>query len=103
MDEPSPTPPTAGTAIDVAHVARLARLALSPDELARMHSDLTRILGYVDELRALDTADVPAMSHPLPFSSPYRPDEAGAALPRDTALAGAPANDGEAFIVPRVV
>lgn len=101
MDEP--TSPPAATAIDVAHVARLARLALSPDELARLQADLGRILGYVDELRALDTADVPAMSHPLPFSSPYRPDEAGAALPRETALAGAAANDGEAFIVPKVV
>ncbi len=101
MDEPTST--SAATAIDVAHVARLARLALSPDELARLQADLGRILGYVDELRALDTADVPAMSHPLPFSSPYRPDEAGAALPRETALAGAAANDGEAFIVPKVV
>ena len=44
-------------------MARLARLDLSAAEKERMRSELDGILGYIDKLRALDTArrraDVP--------------------------------------------
>jgi aspartyl-tRNA(Asn)/glutamyl-tRNA(Gln) amidotransferase subunit C len=106
MDTPPTTPESrerAEVSIDVAHVARLARLALDDDELARLEHDLRKILAYVDELRELDVRDVPPMSHPLPFSSPYRADEAGQALPQEVAVAASAAADGEAFIVPKVI
>lgn len=105
MDEIQETNPTSAdsVSIDVAHVARLARLALDEDELARMEVELRAILAYVEELRGLDVSDVPAMSHPLPFSSPYRPDEPAEAIPPAVALAGSSAHDSEAFIVPKVV
>ena len=94
---------SASNDIDVAHVARLARLALSPEEHAAMARDLAKILAHVEELRGVDVSDVPPMSHPLPFVRPLRPDVAAEALPQATALAGAPAHDSEAFIVPKVV
>ena len=40
---------------EVEHVARLARLALGADEKERMRSQLDAILGYVEQLRAIDT------------------------------------------------
>ena len=46
----------------VEHVAALANLALTPEELPRMAHDLNAILGYVDQLSELDTADVPPMA-----------------------------------------
>lgn len=96
-----PAAPT--TPIDVAHIARLARLALTPDEQAHMAVDLEKILGYIDELRAVDVSGVAPMSHPLPFVRAYRADVATPALTQAVAIAGAPAADGEAFIVPKVV
>jgi len=96
-------PDRASTPIDVAHIARLARLSLSPAEQVSMAGDLQKILGYIDELRVVDVTDVAPMSHPLPFVRAYRADVAGAALPQAVAIAGAPAADGEAFIVPKVV
>ena len=91
------------TAIDVAHIARLARLALTPAEQVSMGDDLEKILGCIDELRTVDVTGVAPMSHPLPFVRAYRADVAAEALPQAVALAGAPAADGEAFIVPKVV
>ena len=88
---------------DVAHVARLARLALGPEEAAAIGTDLEKILTYVEELRTADVEGVPPMSHPLPFVRALRPDVAEEPLPQAVALAAAPAQDGEAFIVPKVV
>ncbi|MCC6620625.1 MAG: Asp-tRNA(Asn)/Glu-tRNA(Gln) amidotransferase subunit GatC [Deltaproteobacteria bacterium] len=88
---------------DVAHLARLSRLALGPDELAALAHDLGAILDYVAELETVDVTDVPPMVHPLPFDAPLRADEAAPALPREVALAAAPAHDDQAFLVPRVL
>ena len=68
-----------------------------------MAVDLQQILGYIDELRAVDVTGVAPMSHPLPFVRAYRADIATAALSQAVAIAGAPSADGEAFIVPKVV
>lgn len=95
--------PPPRTTIDVAHVARLARLALTPDELASIATDLAQILAYVDELRAVDVSGVPPTSHPLPFERALREDLAGPVVPTPTALAASAQHDGEAFIVPKVL
>lgn len=84
-------------------IARLARLALPPDELAALTRDLDRIVGYVNQLQALDLTDIPPTSHPLDLSTDARPDDAAPPLPRDAALDAAPSHDGAAFIVPKVV
>ena len=89
--------------IDVAHIARLVRLALTPDEQAHMADDLRSILAYVAELGTVDVTGVRPTSHPLPFVRQLREDVAAPALTQAVALQGAPAQDGEAFIVPKVV
>ncbi len=43
---------------DVLQVARLARLELTDDELTRMADQLNRILGYVEQIRQLNTDGV---------------------------------------------
>ena len=89
--------------IDVAHIARLARLALTPDEQVHMADDLKKILAYVAELGAVDVSNVRPTSHPLPFVRQLREDVAAPPVSQAVALQGAPAQDGEAFIVPKVV
>src|SRR6478752_4122808 len=87
----------------VRKVARLARLELSEADLARMQTQLTAILNYVDQLQELNTDGVEPLAHPLPVQNVFRPDELRASLPVDEALANAPARSGDFFAVPAVL
>ncbi len=87
----------------VRKIAALARLALTDEELALQREGLQRILAYVKRLDELDTTDVPPTTHVLEMDQPLRVDEAGATLERSEALANAPRQDGESFVVPPVL
>jgi aspartyl-tRNA(Asn)/glutamyl-tRNA(Gln) amidotransferase subunit C len=89
--------------IDIRHVARLARLNLTDAEAAVFGRDLSRVLAHFAALGALDLSDVPPFSHPSPDVASLRPDVPGPTLDRAVALAQAPAHDGAAFLVPKVV
>ncbi len=43
---------------DMQHLAKLSRLALSEEEAVRMQSDITSILGYIDQIGKADISDV---------------------------------------------
>jgi aspartyl-tRNA(Asn)/glutamyl-tRNA(Gln) amidotransferase subunit C len=88
---------------EVEHVAALARLALDEGEIERITNDLAGILEHVEEIAALDLADVPPTSHPLPLVNVTRPDEVGPTLPRDEVLASAPEAEDGRFRVPRIL
>jgi aspartyl-tRNA(Asn)/glutamyl-tRNA(Gln) amidotransferase subunit C len=88
---------------EVQEIAQLARLRLGEAEVTRMAGELDAILGYIEELRQLDTTGVEPMTHAVPFACPQRPDQIGPMLPPDQALANAPARDGNFFQVPRIV
>jgi aspartyl-tRNA(Asn)/glutamyl-tRNA(Gln) amidotransferase subunit C len=90
-------------AAQVRHVAKLARLALSDAELETMRAQLSRILGYVAALDALDVADVPPTSHAVPLDAALRADIVRDSLPRSELLAAAPATEAGAFAVPKVL
>lgn len=47
---------------DLEHLAQLARIELDPKEEARLLKDLGDILEHFEELRALDTANIPPMA-----------------------------------------
>jgi len=104
---------------DVAYVASLGNLELSAEESGRMVRDLNSILGYIDSLNELDTANVPPMAQ---VSAKYGVDasQQGSerfayasredvheglrkSLPHEVALANAPDADGTFFKVPKVI
>jgi len=87
----------------VRKVASLARLDLSEADLAVMAQQLTAILGYVDQLKELNTEGVEPLAHPLPVQNVFRPDELRPSLPVNEALANAPARSGDFFAVPAVL
>ena len=92
------------TRADVARIAELARLELTPDELDLFTRQLGDILGYVEQIRGLDTSGVAATSHVV--NQPVeRADAPVSCLPRRDALANAPDAAPEAglFKVPRVL
>jgi len=88
---------------DVAHVARLARLALSSEEIETMTRDLEQMLEYVAALERLPTTDVEPTAHGFELATPLRPDRAAPPMDPELAMANAPAREGTAFLVPRVL
>ena len=88
---------------DVAHVASLARLALSEAEVEGMTRDLEQILGRVRSLDALDTDGVAPTAHGFELATPLRPDRPVEPLDPALAVSNAPAAEGTAFLVPKVL
>lgn len=88
---------------EVARVAALARLALSPAEIEAMTRDLEQILSHVAALERLDTTGVPPTLHGFDLPTPLRADRAAEPLDPELAVANAPARQGTAFLVPKVL
>lgn len=88
---------------DVEKVALLGRLRLTPEELDKMTAQLAAIVGYVDQLAELDTEDVEPMAHAVELTNVFRPDDERPSLSRAEALANAPHQDGQFYLVPAVL
>jgi aspartyl-tRNA(Asn)/glutamyl-tRNA(Gln) amidotransferase subunit C len=88
---------------EVEHVANLARLNLTEEELIRMTGQLDSILSYVAKLDELDTTDVVPTTHVFSINNAFREDEMQESLPRDEALLNAPRDNGESFVVPKII
>jgi len=84
----------------VLHVARLARLRLSDEEVAKMAAELSNILEHIERIGELDLDGVPPTSHVVDVANALRADEPRPCLPRDVALAEAPATQDGGFLVP---
>ena len=91
------------TAKEVAHVADLARLDMSPEEGEAMAQQLDEILSYVAKLNELDTDGVAPTTHAISIVNAFREDEVKDSLAREKALANAPQQNGETFVVPKVI
>jgi aspartyl-tRNA(Asn)/glutamyl-tRNA(Gln) amidotransferase subunit C len=87
----------------VEHIAELAKLALTDEEIEMYTDQLSAILDYVDQLKALDTSAIPPTASVLPLSNVLRPDAAAASLPTAEALANAPDAVQDQFRVPAVL
>ena len=88
---------------DIKYVANLARIALTPDEEAKLGSQLDDILGYVKKLEELDVTGVEPMAHAVPLTNVLRADEVRPSIPQEAALANAPKQANGLFIVPKIV
>ncbi|HWH93157.1 MAG TPA: Asp-tRNA(Asn)/Glu-tRNA(Gln) amidotransferase subunit GatC [Baekduia sp.] len=84
----------------VLHVARLARLELSADEVGRMATELSSVLGHLEKISELSLDDVAPTSHVVEVANALRPDVETPCLPREVALAQAPAVQDGGFLVP---
>jgi aspartyl-tRNA(Asn)/glutamyl-tRNA(Gln) amidotransferase subunit C len=98
MSEPQKITPE-----QVRHVAKLARLALPPEKLERLTSQLEPILEYVAKIAQVDTKGVEPMAHALPVKNVLRDDVLEGALGVQKTLMNAPETDGPFFKVPKVI
>ena len=81
----------------VSYVAELAHLKLDDDQRAQAAADLSRMIGYVDQLAELDTDGVEPMSHV------FREDEVKPSMARELILQNAPKQKDGCFLVPKTV
>lgn len=91
------------TAELVDYLAGLSRLEVQEGERQAMTAELERIVTYMDVLNRLDTQGVEPMSHVFPVKNVLREDEVIPSQDRAELLAGSPAPDQEAFLVPKTV
>ena len=91
----------------VLRIARLARIAMDEGEAQAVKARLNRVLGLIDEMRAVDTAGVEPMAHPLdatlPQGQPLRADEVCEPDRREAYQELAPAVSEGLYLVPRVI
>jgi aspartyl-tRNA(Asn)/glutamyl-tRNA(Gln) amidotransferase subunit C len=88
---------------DVEKVSLLARLRLSEAELETMTSQLDKIVGFVEQLNELDTANVQPMAHAMEMHNVFADDVIRPSLDRQAALSNAPKHDDECYRVPAVL
>jgi aspartyl-tRNA(Asn)/glutamyl-tRNA(Gln) amidotransferase subunit C len=87
----------------IRRIARLARIAVRREELAAVGERLNRVLGLIDQMRAVDTAGIEPMSHALDVVQRLRPDEVTESDRRDAYQALAPAVEEGLYLVPKVI
>jgi aspartyl-tRNA(Asn)/glutamyl-tRNA(Gln) amidotransferase subunit C len=88
---------------DVMNIAHLARLGIEDEQVAAYASDLSNIMGLVEQMNAVDTSNIEPMAHPLDQSQRLRADEVSESDQRDLLQKNAPDVKGGLFLVPRVI
>ena len=88
---------------EIEHIAVLARLSLTEKEKELFGSQLSGILGSMEQLNELDTKDVEPTSHVLALENVMREDVPGESLPREEALMNAPSHTEKFYRVPKII
>jgi len=91
---------------EVRYVADLANLRLSNEEVLRMQQDLGHILTHIEQLNALDTANVEPMAQVLfdaDETATLREDIPHRPLTNQDALANAICSGAGYYKVPKVI
>lgn len=87
----------------VRNIAFLARIEVPEEELDHLAGELSKIIGFVEQLQELDTSGVPPMTSVAELSLPQRDDVVTDGNTQDKVLINAPEADDGFFLVPKVV
>ena len=88
---------------ELRHLGRLAQLALDDEELDHLEGELSRILGYVEQLGEVDVEGVEPLTQPIELGWVSRPDEAVAPDEAPGVVAAAPKLKDGMYVVPPVI
>lgn len=91
------------TTQEVLKIASLARLEPGPEEVATLQEQLSKILGYVEKLNALDVTGIEPMAHAVEVPTPFREDVVRKDTTREASLQNAPDREDDFFKVPKVI
>ena len=87
----------------VRHIAKLARIAVSDAEIEALVPELNNILGWVEQLQAVDVSGIEPMTAVIPNTLPLRADVVTEGDRRDEMLSNAPVAEHGFFAVPKVI
>jgi aspartyl-tRNA(Asn)/glutamyl-tRNA(Gln) amidotransferase subunit C len=88
---------------EVQRVAKLARIGLSAEEAAKMSVELGQIVGFVEQLQAVDVEGVEPTDQVTGLVDVWREDTVTPSLPREELLANAPEQKDGYIVVKRVL
>ncbi len=91
------------TTDDVKKIAHLARLQVDEAKSIKLASDLDNIIKLVDQLQAVDTANIEPMAHPMDAVQILRADVVTETNQREKFQAIAPATEDGLYLVPKVI
>ena len=87
----------------VRKIARLARIGIAEPQVAPLASELTAILGWIEQLGEVDTAGVAPMTAVIPTRLAWRRDSVTYGGIQAAVLANAPGATSGFFAVPKVI
>jgi len=88
---------------EVKRIAWLARLAIEEEDIPGYSRDLSDILALVEQINAIDTADIKPLSHPIEIKARLRQDVVTETNQRKKFQKIAPAVENGHYLVPRVI
>ena len=87
----------------VRKVSKLAKIKINEKEETKLIEELNNILGWVDELKKVDTEQIEPMLSVFNESMVMRKDEVYSETSDDLVLKNAPESKSGFFVVPKVV
>ena len=87
----------------VEKIAHLARLELTGEEKQDMIKDMNKILDFMDKLNEIDTTGVEPLVYMTGEVNALREDVIKHEISHEEALLNAPKQDGEHFLVAKVI
>ncbi|HNW79480.1 MAG TPA: Asp-tRNA(Asn)/Glu-tRNA(Gln) amidotransferase subunit GatC [Candidatus Competibacteraceae bacterium] len=88
---------------EVAKIAHLARLAIREEDVPAYAHSLSAILDLVEQMKAVETAGVTPMAHPLDMAQRLRADLVSETDQRERFQAIAPRTEAGLYLVPKVI
>jgi len=88
---------------DVERIAHLARLEVTDQEAQAFADSLSRILGLIEQMKAVDTTGVTPMAHPQDVALRLREDDVTETDARGKFQQIAPAAEAGLYLVPKVI
>ena len=87
----------------IANIAKLARLKVSESEITEYSQQLSKMLGYFEQISKVNTQDVEPLVTPSEIQEVWRMDSAKVETTAEEIVQNAPQKSGYLFTVPPVV
>ena len=88
---------------DIEKIAWLARLDINPGDISGYARDLSNILGLVEQMNQVNTANIEPLAHPLDINARGREDVVTEINQREHFQQNAPAVSNGHYLVPKVI
>lgn len=87
----------------VDHLAHLARLSFEQVQLDQIRQDLANMVGFIEQLQAVDTAGVEPVLFMGEGTNVFRSDDIAGSITQQEALISSPKASRQYFKVPTVI